>query len=153
MQAGTALGVSLHFSNAIAAMALLASLQFGDNDNKRYSKEYLVSDVRCHIQRQHNRFYADSNAKCERLEVTVVAPGKDDLTLIDWYVSQSLMTGRVVIAMSNDVKLDVSDSKEILFEDATCFGLNERYDIAGGRRIMTLSIAASAMTIDHVEFK
>ena len=134
-------------------MALLASLQFGDNDNKRYSKEYLVSDVRCHIQRQHNRFYADSNAKCERLEVTIVAPGKEDLTLIDWYVSQSLMTGRVVIAMSNEVKLDVSDSKEILFADATCFGLKEDYDIAGGRRMMTLSIVASAMTIDHVEFK
>ena len=153
MQAGTSSGVSLHFFHAIAAMALLASLQFGDNNNKRYSKEYLVSDVRCHIQRQHNRFYADSNAKCERLEVTVVAPGKDDLTLIDWYVSQSLMTGRVVIAMSNEVKLDASDSKEILFEDATCFGLKEHYDITGGRRMMTLSIAASAMTIDHVEFK
>lgn len=153
MQADPAKRVSLLLFSTIATMALLASLQFGDNDNKRYSKEYLVSDVRCHIQRQHNRFYADSNAKCERLEVTVVAPGKDDLTLIDWYVSQSLMTGRVVIAMSNEVKLDVSDSKEILFEDATCFEMKEQYDIAGGRRMMTLSMAARAITIDNVEFQ
>lgn len=134
-------------------MALLASIQFGDNDNRRYSKEYLVSDVKCHIQRQHNQFYADSNAKCERLEVTVVAPGKEDLTFVDWYVSQSLMSGRVVIAMSNEVKLDASDNKEILFEDAKCFQLKERYDIEGGRRMMTLSIEANTMTIDHVQFK
>ena len=134
-------------------MALIATLQFGDNDNKRYSKEYLVSDVRCHIQRLHNRYYADSTAKCERLEVTVVAPGMDDLTFLDWYVNQSVMTGRVVIAMSNEVKLDISDSKEILFEDARCFQLKERYDIGGGRRMMTLSIAAHTMTIDNVKFE
>ena len=63
------------------------------------------------------------------------------------------MSGRVVIAMSNEVKLDASDHKEILFEDAKCFQLKERYDIEGGRRMMTLSIEANTMTIDHVQFK
>lgn len=133
-------------------MALIASLQFGDNDTLRYSKEYLVSDVRCRLQRRHNRFYADSDTRCERLEVTVVAPGKDDLTLLDWYVNQSLMSGRVVISLPNEAKLDVTDTKEIRFEDARCFQLNERYDIEDGRRMMTLAIESSTTIINNVSY-
>ena len=133
-------------------MALLATLQFGDNDNRRYSKEYLVSKVRCHIQRQHNRYHADSTPRCERLEVTVVAPGKEDLTLVDWYISQTPISGRVAIALSNEAKFNVSDTKEILFEDAICFRLAEDYDINAGRRMMTLSLETGSLTIDDVSF-
>lgn len=134
-------------------MALLASLQFGDNDNRIYSKEYLVSNVRCHISRSHNKHYADGRALCERVEFTVIAPGKEDLTLIDWYLSRSTMSGRIVIAMSNETNFGVDDHKEILFEDATCFRLAENYDIDAGRRTMTLSINPRLLTIDNINFK
>ena len=134
-------------------MALIASLQLGDNDNKRYTKEYLVSRVRCHVVRPHNSFYADGKARCERLELTVIAPGKEDLTLVEWYISQSAMSGRVVIALSNEAKLGVDDTKEILFDDGICFRLAENYDIEAGRRTMILSITTQSLTIDNVKFK
>ena len=134
-------------------MALLASLQLGDNYNKIYSKEYLVNQVRFHIVRQHNHHYADGDPRCERLELTIIAPGKEDLTLVDWYVNQSSQSGRVGITLSNEAKLGVDDMKEILFEDATCFRLAENYDIEEGRRTMTLSLVTESLTIDNVQFK
>lgn len=134
-------------------MALIASLQLGDNNNQIYPKEYLVSQVKCHVVRPHNTFYADSKPRCERLELTVIAPGKEDLTLIDWYISQEPMSGRVIVSLSNEAKLGVGDSKEIYFEDGICFRLAEDYNIDAGRRTMTLSIATEALTIDNVEFK
>lgn len=134
-------------------MALLASLQLGDNDNKRYTKEYLVTEVKCHLVRPHNLYYADSKPRCERLELTVIAPGKEDLTLVDWYINQTSMSGRVVVSLSNEAKLGVGDTKEILFEDAMCFSLAESYDIEAGRRIMILSVIPGILTIDNVKFK
>lgn len=134
-------------------MALIASLQLGDNDNKLYPKEYLVNQVKCHVVRPHNLFYADSKPRCERLELTVIAPGKEDLTLVEWYISQEPLSGRVVVSLSNEAKLGIGDSKEIYFEDGVCFQLAENYDIDAGRRTMTLSIATETLTIDHVTFK
>ena len=134
-------------------MALLASLQLGDNDNKRYTKEYLVTEVKCHLVRPHNLYYADSKPRCERLELTVIAPGKEDLTLVDWYINQTSMSGRVVVSLSNEAKLGVGDTKEILFEDGMCFRLAESYDIDAGRRTMILSVITDSLTIDNVEFK
>ena len=135
------------------SMALIASLQLGDNENRIYPKEYLVNQVKCHVVRPHNLYYADSKPRCERLEVTVIAPGKEDLTLLDWYISQEPMSGRVIVSLSNEAKLGVGDSKEIYFEDGICFRLAEDYNIDAGRRTMTLSIATEALTIDNVEFK
>ena len=134
-------------------MALIASLQLGDNDHKLYTKEYLLNQVKCHFVRSHNRYHADSKPRCERLELTVIAPGKEDLTLVDWYIHQSPMSGRVVVSLSNEAKLMVGDSKEIYFDDGICFRLAESYDIEAGRRTMTLSIATDTITIDNVEFK
>ena len=112
-----------------------------------------MNNVRSHVIRPHNRFYADSESKCERLELTVIAPGKEDLTLLEWYITQAPMSGRVVVSLSNDAKLGVGDTKEILFEDGICFRLAENYDIDAGRRTMILSVAPASLTIDNVEFK
>ena len=57
-------------------MALTAVLEFGDNSIKRYSKQYLVSDCRFLFQRPNNGFSPEGAARCERVEVTVVAPGR-----------------------------------------------------------------------------
>ena len=134
-------------------MALIASLQFGDNESRLYSNTYTVCDVKCHIWRPYTRYHPNGAARCERMTVTVVAPGKEDLTLLDWYVKRSPMTGRVVIAMSNDAKLNVTAEKEILFENAVCFKLVEDYHIDNEtRRLLTLSFEAESLMVDKVTF-
>lgn len=134
-------------------MALIANLQFGDNDSGLYSNTYTLCDVKCHIGRQRNRYRPDSRALCEGMEVTVVAPGKNDLTLLEWYINRSPMSGRIVIAMSNEAKMDASSEKVILFENAVCFKLTEDYHIDNNRRrLLTLSFEAEQLTLDNQTF-
>ena len=78
-------------------MALTALLEFGDNTIKRYSKQYLVSDCRLLFARSFNSFSPEETARCKGVEVTVVAPGKDDLGLMEWFSTQSVQSGRIVI--------------------------------------------------------
>ena len=133
-------------------MALTAVLEFGDNNIKRYSKRYLVADCRFVMDRSYNDFCPDSETRCERMELFVVAPGKDDLTLFEWFSEQETRDGRVIISLggSGDNSLD---SQEVLFEDAVCFALSELYDIESSRRrLLKLSIAAKGINIDEVRF-
>ena len=134
-------------------MALIAVLEFGDNNIRRYSKQYLVSDCRLVFDRTYNAFRPDRAARCERVEVVVVAPGKEDLTLFEWFADQSVLDGRITISLgaTNDNSLD---SQEIVFEDAVCFALSEMYDIESSkRRLLKLSILASKICIDDVCFE
>ena len=62
-------------------MALIAALEFGDNNIGRYSKSYLVSDCRFVFNRPYNSYRPEGMARCERLELEVIAPGKNDLNL------------------------------------------------------------------------
>ena len=62
-------------------MALTATLEFGDNNIGRYPKRYLVSDYHLVFDRSFNTFAPEATARCERLEVVVVAPGRNDLSL------------------------------------------------------------------------
>ena len=135
-------------------MALIATLQFGDNDNKLYSHTYNLCDVKCRIRRQHGRYYPDGQARCERMDVTVVAPGKNDLTLLDWYVRQTPLTGRVVITLANEAKMDAAADKEIFFENAVCFQMTEEYHIDDdNRRQLSLSFMADVLMTDQVTFE
>ena len=68
-------------------MALTARLQFGDNDAKVYPEQYLVEDCHCHFTRQYNHFHPETDPRCERVELTVVAPGRENLSLYEWYIS------------------------------------------------------------------
>ncbi|MBR5326705.1 MAG: hypothetical protein IKU49_09485, partial [Prevotella sp.] len=115
-------------------MALTAVLEFGDNSIKRYSKQYLVSDCRLLFVRPFNGFSPEGAARCERVEVTVVAPGKDDLGLIEWFSTQGVQNGRLVISLANELKDNESDSQILYFEEAKCFSLSEYYDINVSRR-------------------
>lgn len=133
-------------------MALTAVLEFGDNNIKRYSKRFLVADCRFVIDRSYNSFCPEGRTRCERMELFVVAPGKDDLTLFEWFTFMESREGRVVISLggSGDSSLD---SQEVLFEDAVCFSLSEVYDIESSRRrLLKLSIAANVIKIDEVLF-
>ena len=46
------------------------------------------------------------------------------------------------------------ETKEILFEDAHCLSLSEKYDIdSEERRLLTLEIVSEKIVIDAVEFE
>ena len=134
-------------------MALTAVLEFGDNSIKRYSKQFLVADCRFVFDRSYNDFCPEGDTRCDRMELFVVAPGKEDLTLFEWFANQSVLDGRVVISLgaTNDNSLD---SQEIVFEEAVCFALSEMYDIESSkRRLLKLSILANKICIDDVCFE
>lgn len=132
-------------------MALTAVLEFGDNSIKRYSKQYIVSDCRLLFARPFNGFSPEGAARCERVEVTVVAPGKDDLGLIEWFSTQGVQNGRLVISLTNELKDNESDSQILYFEEAKCFSLSEYYDInVSRRRLLKLAIGAETLEIDGV---
>lgn len=134
-------------------MALTAVLEFGDNNIRRYSKQFMVADCRFVFDRSYNDFCPEGDTRCDRMELFVVAPGKEDLTLFEWFANQSVLDGRVTISLgaTNDSSLD---SQEIIFEEAVCFALSEMYDINSSmRRLLKLSILANKICIDDVCFE
>ena len=135
-------------------MALLAALEFGDNNIGRYSKSYLVSDCRFVFKRPFNSYRPEGIARCERLELDVIAPGKNDLNLVDWYDKQGVQSGRIVISLAAEAKLDEKDAQVILFENAKCFSLSESYDInSSRRRNLKLALEAETITVDNIIFQ
>ena len=134
-------------------MALTAVLEFGDNNIRRYSKQFMVADCRFGFDRSYNDFCPEGDTRCDRMELFVVAPGKEDLTLFEWFADQSVLDGRITISLgaTNDNSLD---SQEIVFEEAVCFALSEMYDIDSSmRRLLKLSILAKKICIDDVCFE
>lgn len=135
-------------------MALTATLQFGDNSVGRYFKEYLVTDFHCRVFRTHNEWRPDGNPKCDCLELSVVAPGKEDLNLYEWYVGRSCMSGRILIEMSAPAQNQAPQWKEVLFENAACYALSEEYNIdVNQRRCLHLRLSVEELTLDSVLFK
>lgn len=134
-------------------MALSAILEFGDNSIKRYSKQYLVADCRLVFNRPYNAFCPQGAARCERIELAVVAPGKEDLGLFEWYTQQSMQDGRLLLTMSGGLS-GSPDTQTLYFENAKCFSLSEFYDInSSARRIIRLAIGAEKVEIDDVTFE
>ena len=133
-------------------MALTAVLEFGDNTTKRYSKHYMVADCRFVIDRPYNDYCPEGSTRCDRVELSVVAPGKEDLYLLEWFSDQSCRDGRIVIDLSAPGD-NGTDSQEVCFEGAVCFGLSEVYDInSSKRRLFKLSVMADNVSIDDVDF-
>jgi len=133
-------------------MALTAVLEFGDNNIRRYAKQYLVADCRFVFDRPYNDFCPEGHTRCERMELYVVAPGKEDLSLFEWFSDQGKRDGRVLISLGTTSNSS-PDSQEVYFEDAVCFALSELYDINNSRlRLLKLSILATKLCIDEVVF-
>ena len=131
---------------------MLATLQFGDNGAHFYSKEYLVAECNCHFTRCHNHFRPDGNARCDKITLTVIAPGKEDLNLFEWYADGSVQSGRLLFEVLFRIGSE-EDVKQITFEDAYCVSLSEVYDInSTSRRTLTLEIVADKVEIDTVKF-
>ena len=134
-------------------MALTATLEFGDNNIKRYSQQYLVSDYHLVFVRSYNAYAPEETARCERLELVVVAPGRDDLSLFEWFTTQGAQDGRIVIGSGYDKNMIAEDVQVIYFEEARCFSLSESYDITSQRRrLLKLGIVAEQIDIDGVNY-
>ena len=131
----------------------MARLQFGDNMAGLYSKEYLVMDCHLHFTRHHNHFRPDTDARCEKVEVVVEAPGKDDLNLQEWYLNNEAQNGRVVFDLQSKKSSDTTQ-KLVEFEGAHCYSFEEEYHInIQRRRYYRLSIVAEKITINEIAFK
>ena len=76
-------------------MNILAHLQFGDNRSAHYHQEYLVVGCRTHLMRRYGIYRPEAAPGFDSLEVTLIAPGKEDLSgsvLTCWmYVRKATM--------------------------------------------------------------
>ena len=135
-------------------MALTAVLEVGDNDIKRYSKRYLVSDCRFVFTLDYNDFRPSSVPRCEKVEVAVVAPGKESPVLYEWHDSRGVYSGRIVLSRASNSRPEEVDDHILYFENAQCFSLREDYDIDNNRRrTLVLGIDAESFNIDGEIFK
>ena len=135
-------------------MSLLKKLQIGDNHAGRYTKEYLLSDFKCHTHRLHNEYRPDSDKYCDSIAVTIIAPGRDDMQLYDWFIHQSTLSGRLLIQLPPKLNQSEPDIQEIFFEEARCFSFEEEYHITcNQRRMLRLRFVAENVNINDVIFK
>ena len=132
-------------------MSLLKKLQIGNNDLGQYTNEYLLVDYKCHTFRTHNEFRPNSDMSCERIELSVIAPGVNDMTIYDWFIQQTTIDGCLAIELPAVVNDGNAQYKKILFEGASCFSLEENYEIGKNqRRLLKLGMIANSVTIDGV---
>ena len=135
-------------------MALIAALVFGENNVQRYTKQYLLADCRFVFDRPYNSFSPERPARCERLELVVIAPGKSDLNLFQWFSNQETRDGRIAISLIGDMMQNAAEPQVVYFESAKCLALSEMYDIDNSRRrLIKLAIIADSIEIEDVEFK
>lgn len=133
-------------------MAFSAVLEIGDNDTKRYNKQYLLTDFRLVFSRAYN-IVPEGATSCERLELTMVSTDKSDLFLFEWFLRSNAITGRIIISLTGDVNDSTSENQEIYFEDATCFSLTENYDIdSSRRRSLKLALVSDKISIEDLTF-
>ena len=135
-------------------MNIIAHLQFGDNVTGIYNKEYLVVRYHTRIARSHNSYHPDSLPRCDSVEVTVIAPGKEDLDLHEWYFSNEYRSGLIVFElMELNPSGDNVSEHVITFDDEQCFGIEENYDIGvDSLRTLTLKIGMANFSVNDTEF-
>ena len=134
-------------------MAYSAVLEFGDNSTQRYSKQFMLANFRLVLNRAY-KVVPTGAARCERLELVVVAPDKTNLALFDWFLKRSFRSGRIVISLSGDVISSDTKNQTVYFEDARCFSLEEKYDINSmRRRLIKMSLVSDRIKIGEVTFK
>ena len=135
-------------------MNIIAHLQFGDNVTGIYNKEYLVVRYHTHIARSHNSYHPDSLPRCDSVEVTVIAPGKEDLELHEWYFSNEYRTGRIVLELKElGTSGDNENTHTMTYDEAQCIALEENYDIGvNSLRTLTLKIGMANFAVNDTEF-
>lgn len=131
-------------------MAIRAVIQFGDNNIKRYSKEYLLVDFNLHLNRPYNAFSPERPARIEQMELSLMPPGGEDLSFYEWFDNQGVMSGRIVLEVPSAAPTaQEAENQYIYFEEAKCLSLSEEYRIDRNvRRTMRLQIVSEETKID-----
>ncbi len=133
-------------------MSLLKKLQIGNNEIGKYTQEYLLLDYQCHTCRQHNDFRPEAAKFCERIDMTVVAPGRENVHIYQWFISQTSESGRILIELPPNANKD-GEKKDVRFENAIIYSLEEEFHFNKDRvRKLKLSIVAEQVIIDGVTF-
>lgn len=135
-------------------MSLFANLYLGDNASGTYTNTYRVVQCEVKVSRHHNSYTPDDNPRCDQLILSVIAPGKNDLMLFEWYIDQTSLSGKVVVDLTNQsAKYDIT-TRTFKFEDAKCFSMDETYDISDtNRHQLKLGIMVKKLEIDETEFQ
>ena len=134
-------------------MALSAVLEIGDNGIKRYQKQYLLSDFRIVFNRSYN-VLPTGMARCERMELVIVVPGRKDLEMFSWFLHGDSIDGRIVIGLTDEVNDNDAKVQILYFEGAKFFSMSEKYDIDSSRgRLLKLSMVSDSLQLENVKFK
>ena len=135
-------------------MEVQAKLQIGDNNSQIYSKQYNVVNLTCHYARLTSSSRPNTDARCEHIAMTLVAPDMEDLSLYDWYISGEPLNGRVVLDLSDGQASADGNGVNLEFEEAYCYAIEEEYQIDDMmRRTVKLSIVANEVTFENATFK
>lgn len=135
-------------------MKFQASLQFGDNTVGYYAKQYGVVNYKCRFSREFDGFQPATVSYCERITVTIVAPGKQDLALYEWFTSGGVLNGRIVFDATLGANVDQEETRVLTFEEAHCFSLSEHYNIdLPERRLLVLEFDAEIINYTNQTFK
>lgn len=134
-------------------MALIKKLQIGDNHVGRYTKEYLLTDFKTRTHRLHDEYRPGADKYCDYVEATVIAPGREDMLMYDWFIKKSTLSGRLLIQLPPKPNQNEPDCQEIFFEEAQCFSFEEEYHInKNQRRMLRLQFVAEEVVINGITF-
>ena len=107
-------------------------------------------DYKCHTCRHCNDFRPDSDKFCERIDMTIVAPGREDVSLYKWFTSQASESGRILLELPPNAS-QKGEKKAILFENAIIYSIEEEFHFNTDKvRKLRLSMVAEQETIDGV---
>ena len=134
-------------------MALIKKLHIGDNHVGRYTKEYLLTDFKTRTHRLHDEYRPGADKYCDYVEATVIAPGREDMLMYDWFIKKSTLSGRLLIQLPPKPNQSEPDCQEIFFEEAQCFSCEEEYHInKNQRRMLRLQFVAEEVVINGITF-
>lgn len=134
-------------------MSLIKKLQIGDNHAGRYTKEYLLTDFKTRTHRMHDEFRPGADKYCDYVEATVIAPGREDMLMYEWFINRSTLSGRLLIQLPPKPNQNEPDCQEIFFEEAQCFSFEEEYHINHNqRRMLRLQFVAEEVIINGIKF-
>ena len=80
-------------------MSLIKKMQIGDNRAGRYTKEYLLTDFKCRTHRLHDEYRPHADKYCDYIEATVIAPGREDMLMYEWFINRLTLSGRLLIQL------------------------------------------------------
>jgi hypothetical protein len=84
--------------------------------------------------------------------MTIVAPGRENVQLYQWFISQAAESGRILIELPPNATKD-AEKKEVCFENAIIYSFEEEFHFNTDRvRKLKISIVAEQVTIDGVTF-